>query len=186
MRGAREAAQNPHNRVRTGELKMLNFKITSYPDLEHFYGALVMRGARIGEILRVKMDLIGAQLAGKVKAKMVGFGIQRRTGALENSVVVIPTRFQGKVLRGAVLAGGASAPYARYLETGGSRAYEIVATKARALHFQIRGKDIFANSVLRRPLPSRPFMRSVENESVAWFREEMIKAISEAIEESKT
>ena len=67
-----------------------------------------------------------------------------RSGILRGSVRIVPAAIEGGKITGAVAAGsGPSNLYGSVHELGGSRSYQIMSVKARALHFISNGKEVF-------------------------------------------
>jgi hypothetical protein len=63
------------------------------------------------------------------------------------------------------------------VETGGTRAHTIFATKARALRFVTEGKTIFAKSVMHPGTAMRPFLRPSVEENAGSIRDRLQAAI---------
>ncbi|HXN26077.1 MAG TPA: hypothetical protein VN902_03085 [Candidatus Acidoferrales bacterium] len=91
-----------------------------------------------------------------------------------------PARTPGSIT-GTVQSSGGPAHYGVYHEMGVNHAWEIRATKSKALAFQLSVKEsaakVFARSVVHPPLPQRSFMRSTLEES----REEITQALARAV-----
>ena len=126
-------------------------------------------------LLQLQSHIIGQKLSGQV--------LQRRTGMLASSVRVIPAKFSGTKIVGAIEAGRSAALYAGVHEYGGSHAYQILSVKARALSFVLDGRRVFAKSVLHPPARQRAFMRPSLDENAASIQEELSEALNREINE---
>jgi hypothetical protein len=83
-----------------------------------------------------------------------------RAGVLRASVHTVPTVIEGNKIVGEIQSSSGPAFYGRIHEAGGSRAYTIMSSKARALKFITHGKTVFAKSVIHPPAMQRSFMAS--------------------------
>lgn len=151
---------------------------------EGLLAALKNKGPRVVSVLRTKLDGLLFQLqAYVVGQKLSGQVLHRRTGILSSSVRVIPASFQGTKIVGAIEAGGSAAMYARVHEYGGTSAYEIIATKARALRFISHGKTIYAHGIMHPPARQRAFMRPALDENKEMIKSELQDALNKVIAE---
>jgi hypothetical protein len=145
--------------------------------------ALKKIGPKIVSVLTVKVSALMLQLSSYVVArKLSGNPLHRRTGILAGSVTTVPTTVSGGVIRGAVESSGGPAFYGAIHEHGGSRAYQIVATKARALRFVMNGKTVFAKSVIHPPAKVRAFMLPSLTENAANIEAQLRATIEKEIQ----
>lgn len=126
------------------------------------------RLAAMPELLRGRLRSVvvrdGKQLAALVRGNLSGRMLKSRSGDLlksvKNEMVESATSVYGRVYSDGV-------PYAGIQERGGrTRAHMIYPVRARALHFMMGGKDVFA-AFVHHPgsnIPSRPYMRAALEE----------------------
>jgi hypothetical protein len=145
---------------------------------------LQAKASRLHEVLFAKVQALTFQLQSKVVAKLSGEVLHRRTGILAGSVHTTATS-DGAIIRGTVSAAGPPATYGRFHEYGISRAWEIRATRAKALAFQLGVKEnartIFAKSVVHPLLPQKSFMRSTLQESEQEIRDALAQAVADVL-----
>jgi phage gpG-like protein len=118
-----------------------------------------------------------------VSKKLSGQILHRRTGKLSSSVRALPTTLSGTSIIGGVQAGGGPSFYGAVHEFGGTRAYPIIAVKARALRFVMNGKTSFARSVMMPPAKIRAFAGPSLDENAEMMRAELQAALDKAIQE---
>lgn len=111
-----------------------------------------------------KVDVLNAQLVKTLQEAYSGGVVQNRTGNAARSVELIPAVSDGSTVRGAVTAGGGTAPYVIYLEEG-TAPHDIVASKSKALAFVLGGSPVFFKKVHH---PGTKAYRIVEDAFVAW------------------
>jgi hypothetical protein len=129
--------------------------------------------------LAEKMGLTSRNLAVAVSAKVAGQVLQVHTGRLSGSIRTLPTETSPNEITGGAAAGGAQVVYARPLEYG-SRAHIIQAINAKALHFQIGGKEIFAKQVMHPGTRAYAFMRGTLDEQATSIIEGFQETAAEA------
>jgi hypothetical protein len=130
------------------------------------------------DALTVKTSAILFQLQAKIQAKLSGEVLKVKTGALRSSVSVSGPVVEGGTIRGSVgIPEGPTSGYARIHTLGHSGAYEIIATKRRALAFMLDGKKTFAKRVSHPSIPATPFVHPALEES----REEIIRQMAETV-----
>ena len=103
-----------------------------------------------------------------------------RSGNLRRSIHSV-VESGGTSIKGKVSSSG-DVKYAGTHEFGGTiHVPDIVATKAKALHFVVGGKDVFAKSVKAHDItmPERSFLRS----SLEEMRGEIVGGLNEAVGE---
>ena len=105
--------------------------------------------AVLGTKLRALMFMLQSKI---VSEKLSGQVLHRRTGILAGSVRALPVTVAGDTISSGVASNSEPAFYGRIHEVGGSRAYQVMATKSRALAFMMNGKQVVAKSVIRPPL----------------------------------
>lgn len=142
------------------------------------------KGPRLVQVLTVKLNQLMAQLSNYiVSQKLSGQVLNRRTGILAGSVHPVLASQAGTDLVAAVESSAPPATYGRVHEYGGTRAYPIVATKARALAFLMDGKKVFARSVTHPPAKERSFMRSSLLDMKAEIESELLESLDEGLKE---
>jgi hypothetical protein len=145
---------------------------------ERLLAAFKAKGPRIASVLQSKLTALMFQLSAfVVSKKLSGEVLKRRTGILAGSVHAVPATFQGTSMVGSVQAAEGPAFYGRIHEYGGSGAYPIIATKARALAFMSHGKQVFAKSVMHPAAMARAFMSTSLAENAANIREQLQSAL---------
>jgi hypothetical protein len=140
--------------------------------------------SRVVNVLSVKLNALLFQLQSKiVLEKLSGNPLHRKTGTLAGSVRVVPALLQGTSIVGSVTAGcGPAGLYAGVHEYGGSRLYQVLAVKARALAFVTNGKKVIAKSVIHPPAKERSFLRSSLKESAADIKQQLQDALNRELE----
>jgi hypothetical protein len=156
------------------------------PKLDALREQLAAKATRLHEVLSVKLAAITQMLASKiVSEKLSGQVLHRRTGILAGSVHAEPVSDDGTVIRGSVVSSQGPSFYGKFHEFGVSHAWEIVATKRKALAFQLGVKEnartIFAAHVTHPPLPQRSFMRSTLQESEQEIRETLAQSVADVL-----
>lgn len=155
----------------------LNF---SRSKLDFLREQLTAKATRLHEVLYTKVQALTFMLQTKVIGKLSNDVLHVRTGVLRGSVNANTTT-DGSKITGNVSSSGGPAWYGRLHEFGVPHAWEIVATKSRALRFQMgvkaNARAAFARSVVHPPLPQRSFMRSTLEEN----REEITQALARAV-----
>lgn len=147
-----------------------------------FLEAMRSKGPKIIAALTSKVTQLMFQLAGYIASrKLSGQVLAVRTGVLRASVVAIPTTVQGTTIVGAVESSAPPAGYGAVHEFGGSRVFEILPVKARALRFMMDGKIVFRARVSHPPLPKRPFMAPSLDENAADITEALQETVKKAI-----
>src|ERR1700733_4126892 len=118
----------------------ISFKLTGAEALE---SRLKNLGSQLSQALSVKTNALLFQLQTKIVMKLSGQALRVKTGALRSSVAVQNATEAGGIIRGSVgiPQGGTTYTYGRAHELGVSAPYEIVATRARALAFQMSTKN---------------------------------------------
>ena len=100
------------------------------------------------------------------------------------SVRALPVRIENAKMIGTVEAGDGPAFHGRFHESG-APAHEIVATKARALHFITHGKEVYAARVFHPGAYARKFMATSLKESASQIIGELNQTLNEEIKKSK-
>lgn len=141
---------------------------------------LATKATRLQEVLFTRVQMLTYMLQSKVVAKLTNQVLHVRTGVLRGSVNANTTT-DGSKITGTVSSSGGPAAYGKLHEFGVPHAWEIVATKSRALRFQMgvkaNARAVFARSVVHPPLPQRSFMRATPEEN----REEITQALARAV-----
>jgi hypothetical protein len=154
------------------------------PKLDALREQLAAKAGRLHEVLFARVSALTYQLQSKVTAKLSNQLLRVRTGVLRGSVNASTTT-DGTTIRGTVEAAAGAAHYGVFHEKGNPHAWPIVATKARALAFQLSVKQnastIFAKSVMHPALPERSFMRSTLQESEQEIREALAQAVADVL-----
>jgi len=161
----------------------IQFRLTGAEALE---SRLKNLGSQLTQALSVKTNALLFQLQTKIVMKLSGQVLKVKTGALRSSINVEGPTEQGGTIRGSVgVPHGPTYTYGRAHELGVSAPYEIVATRARALAFQMSTKNkmktIFAKRVLHPAIPSTPFISSVLEENGEWVMQELAKTVREVL-----
>jgi phage gpG-like protein len=138
--------------------------------------------AAVRKALKAKITILTLKLEAHVKNdKLSGQVLKVQTGALRRSITseVIDT---GNNITGKVYSSG-DVKYAAIHEFGGkTAAHEILPDKAKALHFIMGGKEIFAKRV-NHPgsvIPMRSYLRS----ALADMREEIAQELEQAVRQA--
>jgi len=145
-----------------------------------------MRGRppRILQMLMGRLNQLMSQLSAYiVSQKLSGQVLKRQTGRLAASVHPVFAKREAGVLVAGVESSAPPAFYGHVHEYGGSHAYAIVATKARALAFMMDGRKVFAQSVSHPPAKVRAFMGPSFEENKARIEAELLNALNEGIRE---
>ena len=147
---------------------------------------LNVKAKRLHEVLFARTQALTYMLQTKVIGKLSGDVLKVRTGVLRGSVNA-NTVTDGQTITGTVESSGGPAFYGRVHEFGVPHAWEIVATKSRALRFQLGVKGnamaIFRKSVTHPPLPERSFMRTTLEENEEEIRRALAQAVADVIRE---
>jgi hypothetical protein len=134
--------------------------------------------------LSVRVNALLFQLQTKIIAK-IGQGLKRRTGHLVNSVTVLEQATPAKISGSVGIPHGPTYGYAAAHELGHEGAYQIVATRAKALAWQmsVKGKmkTIFAQHVTHPAVPATPFVSSTFEENGEWVMDELRKTVNEVL-----
>ena len=157
------------------------------PKLDALREQLIRKATRLQEVLSVKVQALTYVLQGKVVAKLSGEVLKRRTSTLAGSVTAV-TRTDARTILGTVEAGeGASHVYAMAHAVGVSRPYEIVATRAKALAFQMSVKEkaitVFAKRVTHPPIPATNFMWNTLDENRDEIITELGRTVADVLKE---
>jgi hypothetical protein len=137
---------------------------------------------RLVSVLGVKLQKLMFILQSKiVSEKLSGQILHRRSGTLAGSVHTLPVTTTGNTISSGVASSSGAAFYGKIHEQGGSRAYQILAVKARALQFIQGSKTRYAASVMRPPLRQRAFMRPSLEESAQTIHDELQRAIDQEL-----
>lgn len=141
---------------------------------------LESKTSAVKDALAAKMDFTTLRLQKIiVDDKLQGQLLNHRTGNLGGSVRPTETTVTETEIDGGVVAGGTGAPYARPLEYG-ARAHLIQAVNAKALHFSINGKEVFAKSVRHPGNRAYAFMRGTLDEEASNITAGFQDAVTEA------
>lgn len=136
---------------------------------------------RVRDALLAKVEVLRQKLEAKIKGKLTGQVLNRRSGALFRSI--FSERIdQGNAIYGRAASSG-DVKYAAIHEFGGKTpAHDIIPTKAKALAFIVGGKMQFAK-IVHHPgsvMPERSFMRS----SLSDMRDEIVSGLKSAVLQS--
>src|ERR1700689_4434126 len=122
--------------------------------LDAYRELLSKKAARLHEVLYARTQALTYMLQTKVIGKLSGEVLKVRTGVLRGSVNA-GTTTDGTTITGTVQSSGGPAFYGRVHEFGAPSAWQIVATKSKALAFQMSVKQgaekVFARSVVHPP-----------------------------------
>jgi|SRR5579862_1131649 len=132
----------------------------------------------LGVKLRALMFMLQSKIVGE---KLSGQVLHRRTGILAGSVHTLPITATANTISSGVASSQGTAFYGRVHETGGSRGYEVMAVKARALAFMMNGKQVYAQSVIRPPMRQRAFMKPSLLESAQSIHDQLQHAVNEEL-----
>jgi phage gpG-like protein len=133
---------------------------------------------RIRQRLFAEVTVLAADLERHVKEdKLSGQVLQHRTGQLQQSIHN-EVNSNGSSVIGRVFSAG-PLPYAAIHEFGG-QIPDRYPVNAKALHFFIGGKEIFAKFAKGFAMPERSYLRS----SLADFRQQIIDGLSRAVGEA--
>ncbi len=148
-------------------------------DLRKLYDALKSKPQAIVDVLTTRLNIVLTQLQRYIIVqKLSGQVLHRRTGALAGAVRVVSAHVEGAQIKGGVTAAGSPASlYGRVHETGGSRAYEIMSVKSRALAFMMDGRMRFFSRVNHPAAMMRPFMAPSLRENEGNIREQLQAAL---------
>jgi hypothetical protein len=165
---------------------LLEIKLTGGPEL---IDAMQRKGPRIVQVLMSKVNALLFQLQSFIVGqKLSGQMLQRRTGKLAGSIRAVPAILDGASITGSVEGAGGPAFYGKFFEvetaggTGGTRAHQITAVKARALRFLWHGNVHFAKSVQHPGFAARPFMTSSLLENADKIRTELQAALDKEVQ----
>ncbi|HXP71761.1 MAG TPA: hypothetical protein VOA88_20970 [Candidatus Dormibacteraeota bacterium] len=137
---------------------------------------------RFVEVVATKLRALMFQLQSKiVSEKLSGQVLHRRTGVLAGSVRTLPVTVAGNQISSGVASSSGPAFYGKIHEVGGSRPYQIFATKARALQFMQGPRTVYAQNIIHPPAKMRAFMRPSLIESAQEIRNELQAAIDEEL-----
>lgn len=121
------------------------------------------RTANLPDALASEMQTQMTRTADYVRAqKLSGEVLNRRSGTLSRSIYGTGSVKSGTVIG---ILGSRGVPYANIWENTGSKAHTIVPIDAKALHFVIGGKDVFAMRVNIPQQNPRPFLKPSLNEN---------------------
>ena len=127
------------------------------------------------------MFQLSAYVVGK---KLSGQVLHRRSGVLSASVRAIPSTITpSKIIAGVEAGSGPAGMYAGVHEFGGSRAYEIMSVKKRALRFFVDGKAVYARKVTHQPAGIRAYMSPSLTENAGKIQTDLQAALDAAIAE---
>jgi hypothetical protein len=147
---------------------------------------LNVKAKRLHEVLFARAQALTLMLQTKVIGKLSGDVLKVRTGVLRGSVNANTTT-DGGTITGTVASSGGPAFYGRFHEMGVPHAWQIRATRSKALAFQLSVKEsaqkVFARSVVHPPLPQRSFMRSTLEENEDTIRQALAQAVADVIRE---
>jgi phage gpG-like protein len=155
-------------------------------NIENFGQRLRVRGARIIEGVRVRMDRALIELQAHIQREHLSAPpgpsptlLHQRSGKLIGSIRVEPAEIKGDRIEGAVLGGGGPVLYARVHEYGGS--WTVPAREAVRMRYTRSGKLIGAKTFAVRDytvhMPERSFMRA----SLAEMKERIVFELREAM-----
>jgi hypothetical protein len=161
----------------------IGFRLTGAEALEARLKGL---GSQLTQALSVKTNALLYQLQTKIVMKLSGQVLKVKTGALRSSVNVEGPTEAGGIIRGSVvMRHGPTYVYGRAHELGVSAPYEIVATRAKALAFQLSTKNnmktIFAQHVTHPAVPPTPFVSSTFEENDEWVMDELRRTAAEVL-----
>lgn len=125
-------------------------------------------------MLKLQAHIVSQHLSGRPP------GLNQITGKLAGSINAIPPQIEGDQVTGAVEGAGGTAFYGRVHEYGGTRSYQILPVRAKALRFEVNGQTVFAKSVTHPPMPARPFMSS----SLIEMRDEIVASLQQTVREA--
>jgi len=143
------------------------------------------RQSQLIAALTVKTSAIPFQLQAKIQEKLSGEILKPQTGALRASVNVEGPAVEAGIIRGSVgiAQGGPTSGYTRIHTLGHSGAYEIIATKRKALAFMLDGKKTFAKRVSHPAIPARPFVHPTLDENREQIIQELGQAVADVVKE---
>jgi len=143
------------------------------------------KGPRIVSVIFTKLEGLMGQLATYVREeKLSGQVLKTQTSNLKNSVRPLPIEVAGPKIIGTVTAAGTNNSfYGRYHEYGGTRAFDVVPVKKRALQFLVDGKLVYAQMVHHPPVIKRPFMSPSEEENFPKIKTELEASVNKVIQE---
>ncbi len=154
---------------------MLNITITGQEAVIARFGGM---NDRIRQRLFGAVTILAANLERYVKeSKLSGQVLQHRTGQLQQSIHNQVTQ-DGSSVIGRVFSAG-PLPYAAIHEFGG-QVPDRTPVNAKALHFFIGGKEVFAKFAKGFTMPERSYLRS----SLSDYRQQIIDGLSRAVGEA--
>jgi len=126
-----------------------------------------------------KITALAIEMQRKIRVdKLSGQVLNKRTGALQSSIFQEVSDERTAII--ATVSAGKDVPYAAIHEYGGvTKPHDIYPKNAKALHFFIGGKEVFAK-VVHHPgskMPERSYMRS----TLADMKQEIIDGMTDAV-----
>lgn len=133
-------------------------------------------------VLSVRMNQLMIMLSRYiVSQKLAGNPLQTRTGKLAASVHHIPASIQGQKVVGYVESSAPPAGYGILYEKGHSAPWEITAVRAKALHYVMDGRNVFAKRVTHPPVEAMRWMKSSLEENKSAIVAELQTAVNEVL-----
>ena len=137
---------------------------------------------RFVSVVTTKLRALMFTLQSKIVAeKLSGQVLHRRTGILAGSVHTLPVTTTGNTISSGVASSAGAAFYGKIHEQGGSRAYQVMAVRARALQFMRGSRTVYAQNILHPPARQRAFMRPALLESAESIRNALQQAVNEEL-----
>jgi len=136
-------------------------------------------GGKVRSNLVAEVTTLALRLQKYIRTeKLSGQVLNKKTGALQSSVFQEVNVTSHGVI--ATVGAGKDVPYAAIHEFGGvTKPHDILPKNAKALHFYIGGKEVFAK-VVHHPgskMPERSYIRS----SLADLKQEIISGMKDAV-----
>jgi hypothetical protein len=155
------------------------------PKLDVLREKLKKKSLRIHEVLFVKVEAVMQQLASFViTEKLSGQVLKKQTGLLQSSIRVVPTTSQGGVIHGGVEVGrGPRRSVAMIHTMGMDKAYEIIGTKNKMLHFWVGQKEMFRKRVEHPAISPKPFMHPSLDENREQIIQELAQSVAQVLKE---
>ena len=132
-------------------------------------------------LLKATIASLAIRLQNRVKAKLGGEVLKGSGGALQRSIRY-DVRELGELVQGRVFSRGIV--YAAIHEFGGkTRPHLIEAKNAKALHFMMDGKEVFAKYVNHpgSKIPERSYLRSSLREMEPEIRRELLRTMMKGL-----
>lgn len=135
---------------------MLTVEVDNYRAIARFD---TMNDRIEGELVKESILLSAMMRTYIVQDKISGQLVNHVTGKLWQSIYEIAPEISSTGVIAGVGQSAALAPYGRYLEDG-TRAYDIYPKTAKALHFFVGAKEVFAKVVHHPGIAARNYMSS--------------------------